>query len=90
MSYNPAPVTLALHPAHPLVRPHDADITTVIGSEIEEPATAHNAPVVTAAVVAAQVETAMSVPLVTYKRSQRKTDQMAGPKRPPKPLNHAI
>lgn len=64
MSYNPAPVTLALHPAHPLVHPRDAGIMTVIGSEIEEPAIAHIAPVVTAAVAAAQVETAMSDPLV--------------------------
>lgn len=64
MSYNPTPVTLALHPAHLLVRPRDADITTVIGSEIEEPITVHNAPVVIAVVAAAQVDTAMPVPLV--------------------------
>lgn len=64
MSYNLTPVTLALHPAHPLVGPRGAGITTVTGSEIEETTTVHNAPVVIAAVPAAQVETVMPVPLV--------------------------
>jgi hypothetical protein len=60
MSYNPTPVTLVPHPAHP----RDAAITTVIGSGIEEPRTVHNALVAIAAVAAAQAETVMSVPLV--------------------------